>query len=200
MLSAHENPYRTSRLENLRFRFPPGWNMERLLRRLDALGGRGAITGPRGCGKTTLLGELGHALERRGQAPHRLRLGHEGNPPPGVAAARLARLGPGDAVLLDLGEQMGALGRWRVLRSCRRAGVVVAAAHRPWGLPVLVELAMTPRLGGELLAELDPRWRHAPPGAVEALLERHGYDLHRVLLALYDGAGSNGVRSMVPPW
>ncbi|HHQ47940.1 MAG TPA: hypothetical protein ENK19_03550 [Acidobacteria bacterium] len=189
MLPAHANPYRASRLDRLRFHFPPGWDMDRLLARLDALGGRAAIVGRRGSGKTTLLRELARALGGRGLEVHLVRIGHRNDPPlPPLLAGR--RPGPGDAVLVDAGEELRAAGWRRVRRATRTAGVLVVTAHRPGRLPTLIELAPTPDLLRHILAELDPTWATAPDDLLAALLDENGNDLHRVLLALYDLAGT----------
>ncbi len=186
MLPAHRNPFRTSRLERLRFRFPSGWNMERLLGRLAAAGWRGAIVGGPGTGKTTLLRELGRELAARGWRPWVLRAGHVDDPPPGGLVSALTGAGPADAVLVDTGEDLGVLGRLRLLRSARRAGALVITAHRPGRLPTLIELTVSPGLLRDLLAELDRKWAGAPLSVLGDLLDRHDHDLHRVLLELYD--------------
>jgi hypothetical protein len=188
MLPAHRNPFRTSRLEGLRFHFPPGWDMARLLGRLEALGGRGVIVGPPGSGKTTLLAELGRALERQGLRILRLRVGHPGDPSIASSLSAISASAREGAILVDTGRTLDTFSRWRLVRAARRCRFLVLTAHRPGGLPTLIRLAVTPVLLGGLLAELDPGRACQMPEDLEELLSRHDHDLHRVFLELYDTA------------
>jgi hypothetical protein len=61
-VKARENPFRSERIESIPYIFPEDDSWELLLRRLGALGFRGAICGPEGSGKTTLLEELGRRV------------------------------------------------------------------------------------------------------------------------------------------
>ena len=71
-MRARDNPFRTERTDNLRYR-APGFSWTELLARLDAQGGRGALRGAQGSGKSTLLRELGHRLANLGLEVRRLR-------------------------------------------------------------------------------------------------------------------------------
>src|SRR6185295_6412371 len=103
----------------LRYRLDPaGWNA--LLERLHALRYRGAIVGPCGSGKTTLLEELRRRIEAMRFATAYLRLPSERRPP---RAGELRRFheaaSPRTVLLLDGGEQLGALQWLRLLRAAR---------------------------------------------------------------------------------
>ncbi len=186
-LPAHENPFRVSRLERLRFRYPAGWDLERLLARLEALGGRAAVVGPHGSGKSTLLAELGRALAGRGWRVTLLRLEGAGAARP-LALGRAATCGPHDALLLDGAGALGALAWRRIRRAASRAGVLVITAHRPGRLPTLLRLATSPELLAEIVAELAPGLAPGLAPELPALHARHGGDLHAALLELYDRA------------
>ncbi len=186
MLPAHLNPFRTSRLEELPYRFPPGWTVERLLGRLEALGGRGAVVGPHGSGKSSLIRELARELHRRGFSVTLAR--NAGELLPGGPGTRGSRFGPGDAVLLDVAGTARPMERRRMLRAVRRAGIVVITAHRPGPLPTLIETAASAELLLWIVARLHPPWARTPLPRLARLLERYQGDLHRTLLHLYDTA------------
>ncbi len=185
LAAAHENPFRTARLAGLTFRFPQGWDMERLLERLREAGGRGAIVGPRGSGKTTLLGELAVELRGRGLRVVSLRMGRKR---PLLPAAVIRRAAQAGAVLVDGAERLGPLGRYRLLRRLRRVPVLVITAHRPGLLPTLLATSTDPALLADLVAELAPGAAGSLAGELTALHRRCGGDLHRAFLELYDRA------------
>src|SRR5437588_753581 len=70
---ARENPFASDRLEALRY-VPLHWSWEEMMFRIDEMGYRGAIVGPEGCGKTTLLLDLGARLRTMGFEIAHLRL------------------------------------------------------------------------------------------------------------------------------
>ena len=176
---ARENPFRVGRVLGLRFRpGPGGW--EALSARLESLGGRAALVGPHGSGKTTALEDL---AERLG-ACRWIRLNEEAREvPPGA----LAGLGPGETLLVDGAEQLGRAAWRRVAAAARR---LVVTTHRPGRLPTLLETRTTPALLegllDELLGEEAPGWR----AAARALYRRHAGDLREVFRGLYDAAAA----------
>jgi hypothetical protein len=171
-----DNPFRTERLDALRYRFVDG-SREALLARLAAQGFRGALVGPEGSGKSTLLRELAAELRRRGFRTREVQLRED---EPGIPWDRLRGLGPGDALLLDGAEQIGWMDRLRVRRAARGAGAFLVTAHAETWLPALHRTRTTPGLLASLAAEL------APGVEVGGLWGRHGGDVREALLALYD--------------
>ena len=75
-MRARDNPFRTDRVLAVRYRLDQG-TFDGLLDRLDALGRRAAIVGPKGSGKTTLLEDLAPRLRDRGFTVRELRLNEE---------------------------------------------------------------------------------------------------------------------------
>lgn len=170
-----ENPYRTTRMHALRYRFVDG-SREELWRRLEAGALRGALVGPEGSGKSTLLRELGEELRARGFAVRALQL-REGE---GVPWDVLRGVGKRDAVLLDGSEQLGFFGRRRIRWITRRAGALLITAHAETWLPALLRTRTTPALLEELASELEE--------GVETgdLWSRHRGNVREALRALYD--------------
>jgi hypothetical protein len=174
---ARENPFRTERLEALPFRFLEG-DWARLWARLEAVGGRGALVGPRGSGKTTLLHQMAERLFARGIAPRLLSA-------PALDDDDLE----GEVLLVDGGERLTP-GAWRRLLACPAATLVVTQ-HEPGRLPTLLETRTTPALLGDLVRELVGA---APDLDLPALFAQHRGDLRAALLALYDRWASGGDR------
>lgn len=184
-ITAHCNPFRTDRLEQLPFVFPPGWSMDRLVDRLHAVGGRGAVVGMHGTGKTTLLGELGAALASRGWYVIQERCDRAVGRRHGLLA-ELATAGPSAAVLLD-GAGSWSLVWWRrVMKATAGAGRLVITTHRPGRLPTLLRTGSSPELLDRLVTRLAPRRRPELEPLLPELHRRHRGNCHTILLELYD--------------
>lgn len=178
-MRAADNPFRSDRIEALAFRTAaPG----ALWRRLQELGGRAAVVGPKGSGKTTLLEAL------MGRATGRVvfvRLSDVERAVPWSA------LRGADAVCVDGVDLLGAAARWRLRLAVARTPVVLVSAHRPTWLPELLRTRVTPELVEELVAELlDPAAARALRPTTDALLAEHGPNARAVLRELYDRAGA----------
>ncbi len=183
---ARENPFRTCRVLELRYRLDPG-GWDRLLERFERLGCRAALVGPEGSGKTTLLEDLGVRLERRGWRVVPLRLAPERRRPTPREWARIARAGRRRLVSVDGAEQLSWYGWRRLERASRRAGGLLVTLHRPGRLPALHRHRTTPRLLEELVADLVGRERvEALRGELEILFAAHRGNLRDCLRALYD--------------
>ncbi len=190
---AHNNPFRTSRQEALRF-VAPGVDTGVLLARLDRRGGRGALVGPKGSGKTTLLLELADALSARGLSPTVIRLTAEARRPDwGALRGLTAR----SALLLDGAEQLGAAAWWRVRWLARRASYLVTTSHTRPHLPLLHHHTTSPTLLQALTTQLlaatpATHARLSPSGEdLQALFTRHGGDLRACFRELYDRCGES---------
>ncbi|MFN2385335.1 MAG: hypothetical protein ABR576_03455 [Thermoanaerobaculia bacterium] len=182
---ARENPFAVHRVLGIRYRMPEE-HWAALDARLAALGSRGAIVGPPGRGKTTLLEALSARWTARG-----LRVRALGRPDGrrGLAAeqeALLASLSSGELVTLDSAEALSS-GAWRrVLTATRAAAGFVIATHPPARLPVLAEPETTPALLSDIVEQLagpEVAARLPPPGE---LFARHGGNVRTALRELYD--------------
>lgn len=183
-----ENPFssRFVRPGALPFLFPPGDSAEAIVARFAASGRRGAIVGPHGSGKSTLVETLLTQLRDEGRevrvcllrnGERTLRCGFD------------AGLQTGDVLVVDGYEQLGLLGRLALRRVVRRAGCgLLVTSHRPvHGLATLFAARPTSATTVALVERLTAV--QAGPIAstdVERLFDEHGGDVREVLFALYD--------------
>lgn len=187
-----DNPFATSRIHALGWRPPPAAGApgrEELVARLDEMGGRGALVGPHGHGKTTLLHELADRLARRTPMLEirRLAAGRERRPPQRELRRFAAAVGPRHLLLVDGADHLPAPTWWRLRLTARRAAGLLVTTHRPGRLPTLLHCATSPALLAELIAEL---LAGAPPPvplpSAEELHRRHAGNVRDALHELYD--------------
>jgi len=188
-MKARQNPLRVARVERV-LRFDPGWlgtDWSAIFRRLEQLEWRGAVVGPHGSGKTTMLDSLAERLEERGQCVHRLRLGVGRGLDEDSREALLAALARGEFVLLDGAEQLGPWAWHRIRRAADAAAGLVVTSHRRGRLPLLLATSTTPQTLERCLSKL------LGPGAlpfsgeqIRAMWKRHGGNVREALWEAYD--------------
>lgn len=184
-MKARDNPFRSACLERLPFQ-GPDLDWDTLEARLAAAGGSGAVVGPMGHGKTTLLLEWqvrrpGAVMVRVGPAQRRL----DPRQRDAVAGA--------EEIFVDGAEQLAWWG-WRELRwLARRARRLVITAHRPGRLPTVFICRTTPDLLNALVRQLTGQTADHEP-----LFLRHRGNLRSALRELYDRQ-TEGVRSRESP-
>ena len=178
-----DNPFASHRVEGLAFRFN-GLGLSGLRQRLEEMGGRSAIVGPKGSGKTTLLEGLATTLPGE---PVKVRIEGGCRHPWRTVRAQLPRpVTPNNLILVDGAEQLGPIG-WRLLlRATRPARSFVATLHRPGGLPTLIECRTDHALLCDLVEELTPVDAPALIPGLEELFRRHGGNIRSCLRELYD--------------
>jgi hypothetical protein len=177
------NPFASHRIEGLAFRCA-AVEWRGLVQRMDGLGGRVAVVGPKGSGKTTLLKELARRLEQPvvvvripGDCPDPWRTTHSQLPRP---------LNHRHAVLVDGSEQLGVFGWRRLLHATRRARCLIVTLHRPGRLPTLIDCRTNPALLRSLVEELAPRKFNEIKLSLDGLFHRNNGDLRLCLRELYD--------------
>ena len=155
-MRAADNPFRTDRVLEVRYRFLDGGDMETLLERLEALNFRAAIVGPEGSGKTTLQEDMADQLQvGRGRTLRWLRLNRENRrSAPQLIDRLFSQASVNDLLFVDGAEQIGPL-RWRLFkrRAERYAGMVINT-HAAGRLPTLWECQTTPDLLRTLIDEI----------------------------------------------
>jgi hypothetical protein len=193
---ARENPFAVHRVLRVRYRMAEE-QWAALEERLAAAGGRGAIVGLPGRGKTTLLEDLAARWTARGLGV--LALGRPGGRRDLSARQKdlLAGLRPGELVTLDSAETLSPGARRRLLAATRPAAGLVVATHPPARLPVVAAPETTPELLADIVEDLagaDLAARLPPAGE---LFARHGGNVRTALRELYDYCAGRSALSAV---
>jgi hypothetical protein len=192
--AAGDNPFSTrhTRPGAIPFRFPPETSSDDLVLRLQAANWCGAIIGPHGSGKSSLLASLVPAIRLAGKSVLLVEL-HDGQRRLPVDLKGCSELsGPdrtGKGVLvIDGYEQLSWLSRLRVKRFCRlrRIGLVVTS-HGPVRLPELFRTSTSLSLAETIVCGLLGGHRQwIPAEELAARLESHDGNLRELLFDLYD--------------
>ncbi len=176
--------------------FAHGWSADRLIDSLEANAWRGAIIGPHGSGKSSLLASLLPELEKRGIRPHLISL-HDGQrwlPRTGRSQSdetRESRRGPTQPRVLwviDGYEQLNRFSRWLVALRCRRRGWgLLVTAHHTVSLPTIFAASPSLAILQAIVDRLLPSGvtTLTPVEAAEAY-SRAGGNLREALFCLYD--------------
>jgi len=184
-LKARNNPFASERIEALAYRFPPGDDWQRLLGRLETLGWRGALVGPHGSGKTTVLTQLEPLLVSRGFRPRRVTLrAPDTQAERQQALASIATMRAPDFIILD-GAEMLTTRQWLSLQSAAAAcaGCLITQ-HRTGRLQTVLSCEVTPALLEELVQELCEA--SLPEGEAARLFARYHGNLRECFSDLYD--------------
>jgi energy-coupling factor transporter ATP-binding protein EcfA2 len=151
-----ENPFCTRRIRPgaLPYLFPPGKDLETILKRLRGAAGWGEIIGPHGSGKSTLLAGLIPLLQAEGWQVERIDL-HDGQRRLPVDLRQIPETETPLLLVVDGYEQLGSLSRFHLKRHCRRRGWgLIVTAHRSAGLPELCNTAATLEQANRVVEEL----------------------------------------------
>lgn len=178
-----DNPFASHRVEALPYRYC-GSSPRVLEERLADMGGRAAVVGPKGSGKTTLTGEL--AARFNGNAV-RVAIPAACPQPWRVVRSQLPRrVTAAHAVFVDGAEQLGPVGWRRLLRTTRTAARLVVSLHRPGRLPTLTACRTDPSLLLELVRELAPDDAPLLEPHLDELYRRHRGNIRLCFRELYD--------------
>lgn len=183
-MNAATNPFRSELVTALPFS-PQGETWQQLWSKLEARDFRGAIVGPCGTGKTTLLETLVPHLEERSFQVHFYRLD--------TSTRHLPRQfwrhswEASDALLLDGAEQLSTW-EWQLLkRKTRSAGAFIITSHQAGRLPTWIFSETSPALLAHLCAQLGVP---LPDEEIEAIYRAHNGNIRECLLELYDSMAS----------
>jgi hypothetical protein len=190
---ARQNPFAVARVRAARYRMSER-EFADLIARLETFGMRGAIVGPRGHGKTTLLEDLATRLAARGYAPVLVRIPSGERELPAEARAALAAAGPRDVFLVDGAGQLSFFGRRLLAWRARRAGGLVLTAHHAGLLPTLARLETSPEILEEIVQEISGRGVAEFGRSAAELHRRHRGNLRDALRELYDACAGRSPR------
>lgn len=153
---------------------------------LERRGYRGALVGPHGTGKTTLLREVGDRLIEAGLAPMPLFMNSDDRgtlPRHWKSAIRMA--GHGDALLLDGYDLLPRWARLWVMHASRGASAVVVTSHRRCVWKTVAKTSSSPAVLERLVAQLTGE-DAADSVGLDALWHKHHGNLRDALRELYD--------------
>ena len=153
-MKAHENPFRSSVVERIRYALAPD-DLDQLARKALTLRCC-CLLGPHGTGKTTLLEDLEPIFKKRGRSSHWLCLNNTSSKDERDAAIEALRSLPTDRVFLFDGAEV--LNLWQQFKLYyivrRRKLALLATVHRKGPLPILYRTAPNWRLTRQLVRQL----------------------------------------------
>jgi len=185
-MKARNNPFRTDRVLAVRYRLCDE-TLNDLLERLQKMGFRGAIIGPNGTGKTTLLEDLEPALCALGFRIKKLRLDDEKRSFAKVFIKDFfADLTAQDFILFDGAEQMTTID-WQLFKfKSKKAGGMLITAYRKGLLPTLKECETSPELLQEIISDLLGGASSESSSSTTELFHRHRGNIRVALREMYD--------------
>ncbi len=154
-MKARENPFRVERLHRLKFLFPDG-TMENFLKKIERTQFRGAIVGPHGAGKTTLIEEVMCEFRERGISFSHLRLRDDGKRVNHQRILNWLAETPQSAVLIL--DSAGLLNWWawrNVSRNSKHFAGLIISTHQTGRLPTLIECTPTVETFMQLVENLE---------------------------------------------
>lgn len=186
-----DNPFRTDCLHALTYRFLER-DMSALIASLGQLRYRGAIIGPHGHGKSTLLAGLSARLEQAGKPTHHLRLNEETRQQNRQLVKEWIRSArPMQILLLDGAEQLSHWQWWRVRQASKQFAGLIVTAHRPGILPTVHECRTSPELLTQLVQELHQQCPIPIELNVSLTFQQHQGNIRECLRAFYDQCASH---------
>lgn len=184
-----ENPFRSGRVDALEYR-PVGSSWEKIEKRLADCRFRGALVGPHGHGKSTLMWQIGQryasranqlaGVEDGGFSYFQIKPEDREQP----AALRAAIREYPRLLLIDGYDMLSWRDRVRVVF---RAKPTLVTSHRRTPLATLLVCRTTPGLLGDLVERLSPEVRGLLGDKhIAELHEGHGGNVRNALRELYD--------------
>ena len=184
---ARENPFRVERVLTHRYVFEDGYSLEALHEQFEKQDRRGAIVGPKGHGKTTLLEDFVQHLREAGENTKSVRFCSAKRAEAARSCQELLRSTRSNSILvIDGAEQLGWLA-WRSLarESTRFRGLLITA-HRSGRLRELFRCRTTPETLRQAILQIAPELVGEVREEIEPLFRRNRGNVRQCLQALYD--------------
>ncbi|MEM6855103.1 MAG: hypothetical protein AAF593_11910 [Planctomycetota bacterium] len=180
-----DNPFRSSCVDALGYVSPTGETWAELVSRIRAACFRGALVGPHGHGKSTLMHQLAALDPPPGRARHDvIQVMLDGSNRGEVKDAIAATTG---RLFIDGIDLLP----WRMRSAIGKREQVIVTSHRPTKLPTLMRCETTPVLLGELIGQLSPPVYEAlGEDAIVTLHAKHHGNIRDALRELYDRVAS----------
>lgn len=190
-----ENPFRSACVDALTYQ-PAGKGWDEIERRFRHRRFRGALIGPHGHGKSTLMREMGARLGpiaaasigESEDAPRYVQMRPD-DPDQHAHIRRLIREVP-QLLMIDGYDLLG----WRDrLRLTRRRRPTLVTSHRRTAMPTLLRCRTSPALLANLIGQLAPGLERAlGESEIEALHISHDGNVRDALRELYDRVAAGG--------
>ncbi len=180
-MKARHNPFRSECVDALPYR-AEGFSWDILTTRLHAHQGRGAIIGPEGHGKTTLLLEWKQRFQSQASSTCFVKLEDRQHR---LTSDQRKNISGSQHIFLDSAEQLGWWGWQEARKLTTHAKTLIITTHRPGRLPTLMECRSSPQLLAGLIAELTSH-----PFDADALWDRYRGNIRLALRSLYDHCAS----------
>ncbi len=185
-MKARDNPFRSERIEAIRFR-PQGLTWDQILERLERLEYRASVVGPKGSGKTTMLEGLAWKLVDLGSPVRMARAGPTQSSGLGEELSLLFEdLTIGGIVILDEADQLERRAWTEFQRISHSARGLIISGHTQARLPCLIECTTSPELLYEIVCELVGDDARSIQDDIPQLLRKHHGNIRAALRDLYD--------------
>ena len=133
-MKAHENPFRKERIERFRYQISPP-KLQELAQQFWQMGGKAAIVGAKGTGKTTLMEDLRALLEASIDQSQWIYLYLGMDKKEKCRLVEQAFTAPKDTLIFIDGGETLSFWQWLRLRRCRCN--LLTTLHKPSHLPTL---------------------------------------------------------------
>jgi energy-coupling factor transporter ATP-binding protein EcfA2 len=186
-----DNPFATCWIKPgaIAFRYDDGQSAPQLVAMLAAQNWMGAIVGPHGCGKSTLIESLKPALIKAGCQVHALALRHgQRRLPRNFLSDWPAHSATRKQIVVDGFEQLRWFDRARLKWYCRRTDTgLLVTSHGPCGIRTLIRLSPDRDLISKLVADLCARVSTGVTARdIAASHACHGSNVREIFFDLYD--------------